>query len=390
MRNLFIFIFIASIFGYSFFSSLSVIFNLDNRQIVIPYRLIVGFVSILLFVAFIKKSFIGISNNKIIYGFCIFWFLCLFLTRSIVDTFFYLNHIDYEIKLEYWIFALLVTLLPAFSFALGVNKLNEYKLVSYGLYFGLISVLISIFAFLKTVGYDYSTLYSGRINLDVLNSITIGNSGLSLILLSYVYLTKCNRAVILKTIVGFSAYIVGLLAVIAAGSRGPFLGIITCLIFLLLVGDIRLKKIFYIVSTMLLLLILSNYYDIYIFKRLVESFFKDESRSNIFNDSLALISENFFSGSGIFALETYPHNLIVESLLVLGFIGFLLFLIIFIFNLYYSFIIYKKGLNRILPLLYIQYCTSSMVSGTISEALLFWMLTFCFLMFRFNRSSQLV
>ena len=122
----------------------------------------------------------------------------------------------------------------------------------------------------------------------------------------------------------------------------------------------------------------------------MESFFKDESRSNIFNDSLALISENFFSGSGIFALETYPHNLIVESLLVLGFIGFLLFLIIFIFNLYYSFIIYKKGLNRILPLLYIQYCTSSMVSGTISEALLFWMLTFCFLMFRFNRSSQLV
>lgn len=391
MRNLFIFIFVSSIFGYSLFSSLGVVFNFENRQIVIPYRIVVGLISSLLFIFFIKNFSQGMNSKiKIIYLFSIFSFLALFLSRSIVDTYFYLDNIGYEIKLEYWIFTLLVTLLPAFSFSLGVNKLKEYQMVKWGVYFGLLSVIISVYAFLTTVGYDYSTLYSGRINLNVLNSITIGNAGLSLILLSYIYLTKYEVNVISRNIIGLISYLIGFLALVSAGSRGPFLSIITCLIFLFMVGDIRLKNIIYIFLTVMVFIFLPNHFDIYIIERLLDSFFKDEARNNIFNESFILIKQNFFSGSGIFALETYPHNLIVESFLVIGFFGFLLFLMIFIFNLYYAFIMYKRNLNRILPLLYIQYCTSSMVSGTINEALLFWMLTFCFLIFRFNRSSQIV
>ena len=384
-------IFMSSLFGYTFVSSFGIILGIDNRQLVIPYRAMISFFSlILLLVCFRNYSKNINTDKKIVYFFVIISFVLLFLARSFLDSMFYLNNVDYEVKLEYWLFLILVTLLPSASFALSFKYVKEYTLVKWGMYAGFASVTTSIISYLGTVGYDFSMLYSGRMSLSVLNPITIGHAGLSLILLSYVFLTRYNSVSFFNRLIAIASYLIGFLALIAAGSRGPFLSLIVCLIFLLLLKDIRIKTIFYIILTAVLIVLIASLFDIYIFERLMESFLKDEARDSILQDSFILIMDNFFIGSGIFAMDTYPHNLIVESFLVLGLFGFFLFTIIFTMNFYYAFIMYKRALNIIFPLLYIQYCVFYMVSGTISEALMFWTLTFCFLFFNFKKPYGLI
>ena len=73
-------VFITSIFGYMFFSSIGVILNFDNRQIIIPYRAMVGLVSLILFLLCIKGFSKNINNKKKIIYFFQFYFLFHFLS----------------------------------------------------------------------------------------------------------------------------------------------------------------------------------------------------------------------------------------------------------------------------------------------------------------------
>lgn len=380
-----IIIFASSIFGYPLLSSIGVILNMDNRQLVVPYRGLIVLISLSLFFVYKNSFFKYIKDNKkFVFASAIFYFFFMFIFRSFLDTFFYLSHIDFNIKKEFWLFTILVTLLPSVSFASYYNNVEENKIVKYSLYMGLISVLTCLTAYLGTVSYDISMLYSGRMSLTVLNPITIGHAALSLIILSYASIIRFRSKNILIVAISF---FVGFLTLIAAGSRGPFVSLFAVIIFILLTKGISFKGILYGLIFVIIINIIASSFDVYIFEVLLESLFKDEARDSIFKESFSLIKENFFLGSGIFALQTYPHNLFVESFLILGVFGFILFLVVFIMSSYYSYIMYKNNLNIIFPLLYVQYSIFYMVSGTIHEALVFWMMTFCMLTFNFKQAK---
>ncbi len=307
----------------------------------------------------------------------------------------YLEHINYSEKVQFWIFTILVTLLPAISFAAGFKFIEEKNLIKYGLYAGVFAVGLSIFAYLGTVGYDFSSLYSGRmslisdnLDLSVLNPITIGHTGVSLILLSFAYSVRFGFLNRINILIISTGYTIGFVALIASGSRGPVLSLLACMIFSFLLKGISYKGALYVFLLLLAIFLTTNFSDIYIFERMHDNLFKDDARDTILINTFILIRENFFTGSGVFAMDAYPHNLIIESLLVLGFFGFCFFVIIVLISIYYACIMYKRNLSIIFPLLYIQYFVFYMVSGSISEALMFWLIIFLFLFFNIKKNKN--
>lgn len=384
------YVFVATVFGYVMFSSLASILGVENRILVVPFRGTVSFFSILLVVAalaniqdFTWKGWTGLFSALIVFG-----FLCLLIVRALIDTYFYLDNLDRGIISQFWVFFILVTLLPAMGFAMGRGFVSENSLIKLSVYIGLMTVCLAILAYLGTVGFDVSKLYSGRASLKTLNPITLGHAGVSLIVLSYLYATfesiKSRRLIVV-----FIACVMGLVALVASGSRGPFLSLVACVVFLLAVKGFDWK-----LTAALVLIVIVAYYmadslDIYIFERAGKELLEDRSRSAIVSEALSLIKANWFLGAGIFSMATYPHNLIVESYLVVGMVGFFLFILIFLVNIYYAVTLHWSGRSLLMPLLYVQYCSYYMVSGSIYDASMFWLLTFSFLSFNCGRVISL-
>lgn len=394
IRIMAIFLFISSIFGYSFFASVAAILNVDNRLIVIPYRALVAAISIFLISAFFfKKNFIAnlsISSNKTLFLLCVFSFLLLYFTIAFIDSIFYLDYLDYETKSLFWQFYILVTILPAIAFASTINFINERILVEWSMFIGLISLIVILYSYLSLSDFDLNALISGRISLLALNPITIGHTGLSLIILSYVYFVRFDSKFVFKRLIALLSLIVGFTVLIAAGSRGPFLSLLAFILFLIMQRSISFKSFVFFLLIAYLLSILINSFDIYIFDRVSENFLKDDSRDSIYSDTFQLIYENFFFGAGIFSMETSPHNILVESLLVTGFVGFIVFVTILGFSFSYCHSMYSNKENMLIPLLFIQYFVYYMVSGEIQEALMFWLLVFCFLAYNNKLNSTRV
>lgn len=381
-------LFAFALFGYPLVASIGVLFNLNNQLLVIPYRALIVIIALLTFsLKKIYLSNIRIKSIKLIFGLCLFYFIFLLIIRSLLDTIFYLNHIQLSIKIQFWTFLLFVSLLPSISFALYNKYTSEYCLLKSSINVGLCAASVSLYTYLTKVSFDISMLFAGRMDLgDVLNPITIGHMGLSLMVLAYVFLTRYRGFSTFNTIKAIFAFFIGSILLIAAGSRGPFLSLIIIFLFIFFMSGSVLKKIFYITLFTVLLKAFLYFSDIYIFERLKDSLFKDEARDTILIESFRLIEQNYIFGAGILSFYTYPHNILVESFLILGIFGFILFVIIFIINYYYTYKVYKKGLNIIFPLIYLQYSIYSLVSGTIIEAAIFWMLTFCYLTYDFDKS----
>lgn len=384
-------IFASSIFGYPLFSSLAVIFNLNNRTLVVPYRaliVVISIVLILLSCLATQWKYVKIKRQKLFFLISIIFFFILFFSRAIIDSLFYLSYIDYETKSLFWQFFILTTLIPATSFSSAVNFVREEELVKWSMYIGLLCVSTTLYAYMYSTGNNLGTLFSGRISLLSLNPITIGHTGVSLMILGYIYFIKFSNGSKLNKFIALISVALGLITVLAAGSRGPILSILGCLIFIGMNNGLNLKKITYLLLVLTIINISIKSLDIYIVDRLIQSFLKDEARSSIYENTFNVINNNIFTGAGILATNIPPHNIFVESFLVTGIFGLSFFVLIVIFSILYCQTLYNQKYNYLLPLLYIQYFIYYLVSGELHEALMFWLLTFCFFTYRFNVNNS--
>lgn len=304
-----------------------------STQYTIPYRAIVVFFALFIFIKFRKLIMIGNSFTPIIIFYILLILRCIYeLTRSeilIMGT-------DASTYLLRW---LSIVVFPSLPFFL-VLKYDHFKSVLKG--FKISIYLFAIFFFLYYSDYislDYRLLkHSDNIAYDYLISPLIfgyvGLFGLSIFISEHFITNSFNKKNIIFVI--FCIYLL-----IYSSSRGPIISSIFLIVYAIFKSSINSHKkfIYFLVSVLLIIysisiLKISNYSTIDRFIVLIDNFSSnnfDELGSYRFSTwkrALDQYFENPFFGSGIEEEKSkyVAHNAIIEAFSSTGIIGGILFL----------------------------------------------------------------
>lgn len=250
---------------------------------------------------------------------------------------------------------------------------------------------------------SYIAITSGAVNVSLgggfdsgydVFTIEYGHYGASLALIS-LYLIKqykCNLKLLLILI---PCFLLGVTSIAFAGSRGPFIAFIICLLFwylsshslksslflcliIVLAGSVLIELLYFIND------LLSNR-GIDSFSRILDSVFADDGLKNhtsgrdmIYKIGLQRFLENPIFGCSLFIPGMkYVHNIVLEQFMSLGFVGGTIFVI---FNII-AFIRASKLIRinsqyTIISILFIQYFVFGLFSSTIISLPIYWLTLF--------------
>jgi O-antigen ligase len=361
LQGLFI---ILSVLGFEFFSFINDYIGYSEK-LSISYRLfylIIGIAIIVINTCWYKEK-IGLSTSlKIILSFWV-----LYLVRSIFDT---LQNTDNTTITEFWIFSFLICFFSMFPLITKINH-STLKIAKKGLFF--LALLTNIFAFKNNIS-EISETIVARFNAnEVLNSITYGQSGLVLVILSLSFFLDSTK----KTKLFYLCFILlGLANIGIAASRGPLLQLFCVLGFLIIYKFDEFKYSFFFIITLILvywIFVLSEY--LFIFNSVADRVINtniDEERPAIFMDSWNLFAENPIFGHG--TIEEYAHNIFLGSLESIGFLGGVLIFIIYINAFKESIKLVRVRDTDWVALLLVMQLVAALTSGAIWNSFQLWAL----------------
>lgn len=378
--------------GYPLVAALSTALNLNGSTLSIAMRAAVVSMSIILIVRNLHR--VQKSHLKYVVIFITFW--VTYIIRVAVDTTDPSSQLTMS-ALEYWIWAVGVCLIPSMGLV-GVSfehaMLKAFNLTWLAL--GFSSALSLYFGSTVVTGLDASQINTGRLALDLLNPISMGNLGTSLAIFSgWYWCTKTNsQSEIALKVASLFGMLLGLSLLILSASRGPLLGFVCVLVVTLLTLKLRkLIKITALASLVVIALVpaVSSYIELESLQitARVAAISGGVDLSVISRQDSFAGAWNQFLGNPLFGdfLEErstgfYPHNLTLEAFMATGLIGGLAFLAI-------SIIAFRKAYRMIqlqLPhawagLIFIQYLVGAQMSGAIYSSSAFWsfavLLIFC-------------
>lgn len=367
---------VLSIVGYPLISPLSIIFEVPNRFISIPFR---TFILLLSLAIIIKYYFFRCRFPFTPFWFCWWAFWAIYISRMILDAIFNQDVLRLPLS-EYLLYAIGVSLLPSLVVFVKVNHVRFDKVP---LLIVLLGVLGAIFNFLvlhhESMIFEIATFLSMRQETETLNPISLSHLGLTIIVLSAWKLVQPKLQIFIKYFLVF-AFCVGIITLLAGASRGPLF----CLfVEFLLLGFIALKNLskknIYRIILIALLIItmvifaIVNYESVNMFRRAQESIFLDDRRTELMYSGWDLFLNNILLGAGTEPLGYYPHNAILESFLLSGIFSGLLFLGLLVLSLVYSLKIIIKYRNiSWVSLLYFQFIMASMFSGALYDSGAMW------------------
>lgn len=385
-----VFFFGYALFGFNVVSSL-VSDSEQSRIITIPYRLSVVIIGIFLMLKpwFLSKKQQVIAhkfkNSLALTGLLIF--VTAYSCRVIWDTVLTNNALTRD-NSEYLFFWLGISLIPSFSFfSIDISKFKEYFFCCWILL--LMGNLLSLFS-----GNSLQSAFlvqQGRFATTVINPILLGSFGSCLSLMSLFYIWQNKKSINPRFLGYLIGLVVGIVVLILAASKGPFIGFILSALILICfnqINKIKFKQLLVIftisVSFIFLISYLqnvmgTNFYSRVVEKLLLEASFEslDTQRVNYFQASLTLIDQNLWLGYGLeLPGEGYPHNLILESFLATGLIGGILFIYVYCYTLVKAIRLVNSKEMGWLGLLYIQYAILALLSGSLYASFIFWYLLF--------------
>jgi hypothetical protein len=420
-----IFLFGFALFGYG---SISFLVNDPSvsRVVTVPYRLII------LLLSFFVILYSIVKENKKLYNYqtqsvfkiktlsqLILFFLFIFIFVYSIRLSFDLSNLDNFLirpSNEYLLNWFGICLLPGLSFLFIHPKQSEnYLYCSW--FFLLITSLLALF-----INKQESIVFiqQGRLSGAAFNSILLSHYGVSLVLLStFIFfstsISSINlsvrwRAILsLKTIkksmkskIHLNIYLsffclltifLGCFVILLASSRGPILAAIFCVV-LLIIGarknHVKLSKLLTMVTIGFSGLVIASYMALQLgssfLDRISGIFAQDSSlnsidsiRSNFLQSSNTLIWDNFILGYGLELPGTgYPHNLVVEAFLSTGFLGGIIFTIVYFYSIGKAIFLIMNDWEQWgwLGLIYVQYAIGAMLSGALYSSSTFWYLLF--------------
>lgn len=365
-----------TIVGYPIVAAISQIFGFENRPLSIVMRGILLGVAILLFARFFTTPF----HRKTLSFWFVWWFFwILYISRLVLDVFLYPEALKLPAS-EYLFFSVGVCLIPSVAASFGNVNAGALRSINILLFLMVIGLVLNVSYGIFGISANADIALEGlRVETETLNPIAIGHLGASVLLLT---LWKANEEIRLS-IVKISILIlfasIAIVAIISSGSRGPMVAlVISTVVYATIMPRHFLSPITILLPICFLIFAiynLDNLMSTFFINRISDHLFVDDIRTRLLREAFDAIISNPLTGSGIDPLETYPHNLIVESFVVFGVLSGLTFCYVVT----YALVSMKKiardnSRNFWVCILFVQYFVGAMFSGSIYFSNIFWVL----------------
>ena len=216
-----------ALFGQVFFSSIVNVLSLDNRSVMLAFRLCLMLINVIyILYFFFQKKVFSITVKSWINVIVVFW--TLYTIRLFYDVF--LEKVNLSVPLwELLAWGLGSSLVSGVAACLFAPFINLGKVLYKAIGFGVALLGISVICFAFQPGLEQGGFY-----LDHLNAITAANTGCSLVLLSVCSLVVRDdylNPYCYSKYVSFLGIIIGSFIVVFSGTRGAILAMIIISLF---------------------------------------------------------------------------------------------------------------------------------------------------------------
>ncbi|WP_371347708.1 O-antigen ligase family protein [Ancylobacter sp. IITR112] len=370
--------------GYPLVAAFATLTGLPSTPLSLGMRALNFCLALLLIVGGIARRR-GRSASVLLLLLGLFW--AAYVVRLYVDTLYEPLFLGKEVS-YYWVWAVGGCLVPMLGLAMRTNRPEQADDYFRWLYLATFAgSFLSVFLATGTVSNEAGIEYeSGRMRLEALNPIALGHLGAMLVVLSAWALlfhrpwSRGSRRLFL--LLGLA---VGCYVLLAANSRGPVLAVLACFLFLLSFVSFRYKfavMAFLLVGALAavpLSVYLQEAHNINAFGRLfgmsLEQHAQQSSRLDLFDSALEMFWTNPWLGGALEDPTTlsYPHNVIVESLMALGLFVTLLFIGVLAGLGARAALLFRRYPNYGWPaLLLLQYFVGAQFSGSLYGSTFMW------------------
>jgi hypothetical protein len=351
-----------SLTGYPIAGGLSQYFGLESTYTSYPYRAIV----------------IGLSLNAIALAFTvgntsmgqfrlpvpIFAFLILYMGRLLWDySFSTIPNVERDLM-----FFVAAVLIPTVAMGACYTHYEERAAAIGLLAVGVTACILILLNQSVLSALSSAVDSSGRLGFESLNPISISYAGSYTMIAAYVV----GQTMRWQYRVAFTFPVVGLgfMTFLAGGSRGP---LVSLAVFLMLASLVNRRARVPLILGILLMVILFYVFgeDLALFQRFL-AITNDLSvweRLYVQQASIEQAIENPVFGNAYLELTTlsYPHNILIESGMALGILGFGLMFVLQVKLLYDSYNLLKNG-HFLLPFIVVAALVNAWISGSIFGA----------------------
>ena len=327
------------------------------------YRIIIILLSVFVFMQSILTN-----RNQAALPFSITLFFTLYTIRLYYDTF-YDPIPGAGLAFIYFIATIIV---PTFACAIGRQNYDYKKFANALFWVSAVGALGSLGIYLLGISVTSDqTDQTGRLGFDALNPITIGYVGFYTFAAAYSLWPDAQAK--FRWVLAMGA-ILGIYTLIAAASRGPLIALILSIGF---VAAVRRETgiVILMISAATILAFAAEDGQFNIITRLLLTGEDLSSQAHLFVAQTAIgqaLESPFFGHAYVETITySYPHNLLIESGLAMGIIGFLLMCWIMGKSLYTAWFLGVRR-DRILPIAMITALVGANLSGSIWGSVNFW------------------
>lgn len=360
------------LYGYELVSFFPSLLNMESsRPVSVGYRV---FVFLLASWVILKNKIRLTNKHLLIYT---FWFL--YLLRLFYDSALTSKIIQSPI-VDYWAFSAGII---ACSLACTTN-FSQNTIISARKWVVIILYIVNLWGLYNNITQPQIVPDDVLVRADAnaaLNTVSFGRAAAVMFFICFTIFLEKNTAW-QKVLLGIGMGI-SLFNLFMAGSRGPLLQLVIVIIVFLLSSRKLIKPkyiLLFVIMVVILMTLFPQYLNIseLVFERFKETGFSsndsDRFRAELFKSAWNQFLDHPVFGDSIETVfeGTYPHNLLLESLMSIGFVGGIMIIIIiiiaFINAVRYIKIPYYNWLGAIL----LMDVISSNSSGSIANYLLFW------------------
>ncbi len=395
-------------------STIPVLLTINSTPINLGLRIIYLVITLYLITGALLKK----QSSKISIGgwlFLLFWILYsirIFYDVEIRNIRFASSSIFKFYTLAYGsgFLAALATMLNARYIDLTVAKRWIYNTI----FLANISIFLMVYYLFKTLNpFQLALRVNFSIQLDrntflenVLNPIIISYQGEMLSLLSLYFILFGQSKSLMKNVfrVGF---LLGLYILLVGGSRGPFVSFTLLFLFILIVKVIRARKtsLFYskLFITPVFLLFMAIQFivpripweKISLFNRMISWLEDDYSNSLDNRDEKfewawnAFLENPIFGSQFVDQFNSYPHNIVLESLMAMGIVGGSVLISMILRVFYKTFMdVINHGRLIFFSIIAISQILATMTSGSLFAAYTLWILLAFYFALSYKQKKQ--